>query len=68
MMARDREIACKYYECEGKCVKGREGTFYHYCQKCDKYDPIKHRRRQKKNLKKEKLEKIKMKEDSVFRI
>lgn len=42
-MAKDREVVCKYYECEGKCKKGREGTFRHYCQKCNKYDPIKGR-------------------------
>lgn len=58
IMAKDREIACKYYECEGTCVKGREGTFYHYCQRCDKYDPVKRRRPPRKNLKKEKLEKL----------
>ena len=52
-MAKDREIVCKYYECEGKCKKGREGTFRHYCQKCNKYDPIKGREPARKNLRRE---------------
>lgn len=36
-MARDREIVCVYYEYEGKCSKGREGTFRKACQHCGKY-------------------------------
>lgn len=40
-MARDREIQCKYYICEKQCSKGREGTFRHSCQTCDKYIPLK---------------------------
>ena len=57
-MAKDREIVCKYYECEGKCKKGREGTFRYYCQKCNKYDPIKGRGPARKNLQRAKLEKL----------
>lgn len=57
-MAKDREIVCKYYECEGKCSKGREGTFRHYCQKCNKYNPVKGRLPARKNLKRKKIEKI----------
>lgn len=26
-MAKDRYVACHYYIAEGKCQKGREGTF-----------------------------------------
>lgn len=40
-MARDREIVCKSYICEGQCKKGRAGTFRNQCQTCDKYDPVK---------------------------
>lgn len=57
-MAKDREIVCQYYEHEGKCSKGRKGTFRHKCQTCDKYNPKKHTRPARKNLKKNKLEKI----------
>lgn len=52
-MARDREIACMFYECEGSCLKGHEGTFKDYCQTCSDY-----KRRKghvnKKNIYKEK--------------
>lgn len=37
---KDREIACKYYEYEGHCLKGREGLFLKTCQKCNKYVPL----------------------------
>lgn len=57
-MARDREVACKSYICEGNCSKGREGTFRDYCQVCNKYDPIKGGRPARKNLKREKREKF----------
>ena len=57
-MARDREIACKYYVCEGECSKGREGTFRCQCQICNKYDPVKGAQPARRNLKKEKNEKF----------
>ena len=57
-MAKDRYVACYYYIAEGKCKKGREGTFYKKCQTCDKYLPVKGGRPAKKNLKKEKLNKL----------
>ena len=34
-----REIQCKFYEYEGQCSKGREGTFRKACQHCSKYLP-----------------------------
>lgn len=55
---KDREIACKNYICEGKCSKGKEGTFRKVCQKCSKYEPIKGGRPARKNLKHEKKEKF----------
>lgn len=57
-MSRDREIACKYYIAEGICSKGRNGTFYHYCQKCSNYEAIKGGRPARKNLRREKTEKF----------
>ena len=38
-MAKDREIMCIFYEHEGQCSKGREGTFRKACQHCTKYRP-----------------------------
>lgn len=61
-MAKDRNIACIYYEAEGCCKKNREGTFYHYCQKCDRYDPIKGGKPARVNNKRKKLDKIKRKD------
>lgn len=55
-MSRDRQAPCLYYVCAGLCEKGREADYSHYCQCCDKCVP---RARVKyKNLKKEKLDKI----------
>ena len=34
-----REIQCEFYEYEGQCSKGREGTFRKACQHCSKYRP-----------------------------
>ncbi len=59
---KDRNVACIYYVCEHECLKGREGTFSHYCQKCDKYQPQKTAARVHKNLRKEKLDAIKTRE------
>lgn len=58
-MAQPREIACVYYEYEHSCSKGREGTFRHACQTCNKYKARKGGQPARKNLKKQKMEKIK---------
>lgn len=55
-MAKDRSIPCKYYIAFGMCSKSREANHNGYCQKCNKYVP--RVRERHKNLKKEKLEKI----------
>jgi len=55
----DREIVCIYYEYEGKCKKGRKGIFRKTCQTCSKYTPRKGSLPARKNLKKQKTEKIK---------
>ena len=57
-MAKTREIACIYYDCEGSCLKGREGTFWKACQTCAKYSPRKGGTPARKNLKRQKMDKI----------
>ena len=57
-MARDREIACKSYQYEGCCKKGRGGRFRKDCQTCSKYDPVRGGQPARKNLKREKNEKF----------
>lgn len=61
-MSKDREIVCRFYQYEGSCSKGREGTFRHKCQNCNLYVPRKGAAPARKNLKKEKLAKIRNKE------
>lgn len=56
-MSKTREVACKYYECEGSCTKGREGTFRRQCQICSLYTPVPGGRPARKDLRKEKNEK-----------
>ncbi|RKJ07162.1 hypothetical protein D7X87_00450 [bacterium D16-54] len=60
-MARDRETVCMYYMAAGQCKKGREASHTHYCQRCDKYMP--RARVRHKNLRKEKLRRIKEREN-----
>lgn len=55
----DREVSCIYYKWEGECEKGREGTFRKACQTCKKYKARKGSLPARKNLKKQKMEKIK---------
>ena len=55
---KDREIACEFYEHEGCCTKGREGTFRKQCQICDIYKPVRGGQPARKNLKNEKKEKF----------
>lgn len=57
-MAKTREIACIYYDCEESCLKGREGTFWKACQTCTKYSPRRGGTPARKNLKRQKMEKI----------
>ena len=52
---------CKYYICFGMCSKSRGAKHNGYCQKCNKYIP--RVRERHKNLKKEKLEKIRKNDD-----
>jgi hypothetical protein len=59
---RDRERQCVYYEYEGSCLKGREGTFRDSCRTCDKYVPKPNARAARTDLRKKKMEKINRKE------
>lgn len=52
---KDREIACKYYEYEGSCLKNRKGTFNKSCQHCNLYEPVDHGRPRRINLKNKKI-------------
>ena len=55
---KDREVRCIYYDYEGNCLKGIEGTFWDACQTCNKYKPVKGGAPARKNLKRQKMEKI----------
>lgn len=57
-MARDREVACIHYICEGKCDLGKDGTFRRQCQICKTYKPVPGGQPARKNLKREKAEKL----------
>lgn len=59
-MAKDRIEPCEYYISAVECSKGREPSHSGYCQHCKLYKP----RAKKKhlNLKKQKLQKLRMKE------
>lgn len=59
---RNREIVCEYYEYEGKCTKGREGTFRGKCQTCNKYNPKKGVGPARTDNRRRKLDKIMKKE------
>lgn len=56
-MARDREVQCIYYICEGKCLKKHVGTFKDACQICKDYKRKPNGRPRRKDLRKEKEEK-----------
>lgn len=58
-MSKEREVSCIYYEYEGSCLKGREGTFRKACQTCNKYEAKKGSIPARKNLKRQKIEEIK---------
>ncbi len=52
-----REYQCIYYEFEGSCLKGHDGTFNKQCQTCKDYQKKKGSQPRRKNLKKEKVSK-----------
>lgn len=61
-MAKERTIVCEYYEYEGKCSKGREGTFHKQCQKCSKYVKKAGARPYRTDERRRRMEKIQRKE------
>lgn len=63
-MAKDREIVCEYYQCEEVCGKQHEGTFRKACQKCADYRPVKGRHPARLNLKRQKLEAARKKDNN----
>lgn len=61
-MSRTRERQCEYYEYEGCCSKGREGTFLKQCQICDKYRAKPGAAPRRTDNRRKKLDKINKKE------
>lgn len=61
-MAKNREIACIYYECEGQCLKGRDGTFRDSCQKCKLYLPLRGGKPARKDLHRQKKDAVRERE------
>lgn len=60
-MAKYRVTPCVNYVCAGLCKKGRAASYSGYCQHCSLYEP---RCKEKTvNKKKQKLEKIRKRED-----
>lgn len=57
-MAKTREVPCIYYQYEGGCEKGRDGTFRKACQTCKKYTPKKNAIPARQNLKRKKKEQL----------
>lgn len=62
---RDRNIACIHYQYEKSCDLGREGTFYHYCQKCKMYNARRGAEPARLNLKREKIERARKRDENV---
>lgn len=65
-MAQTREIVCEYYQWEGGCLKGKEGTFYDACQTCRKYKARRGYTPARQNHKKDKLAAIKEKDTRIM--
>lgn len=59
---KDRELRCIHYKFEGGCDIGKEGTFNHACQKCQKYVPLKGSTPRRTDNRRQKMERINRKE------
>ena len=59
---KDRLIACIHYKCENSCDLGREGTFYHQCQTCKSYSPLRHGKPARIDTRRQRAERAKRKE------
>lgn len=62
---KDREIVCRFYTYEGgPCDKrGISAHFRGECQTCAKYDPLKHGRPARPDVRKKKLDKARGKDE-----
>ena len=61
-MAKDRIYICEFYECKGKCAKGREANYNGLCQRCNLYIPKKNTLPARENNKRKKIEKARTKD------
>lgn len=57
-----REIVCQFYECKGKCSKGKNADFYGVCQHCSKYRKKEGAKPNRVDNRKKKMEKINKRE------
>lgn len=58
---KDRILLCEYYECKGKCSKGKDADIKGYCQHCGEYYPQKGRVAIK-NIKRQKQQRAMMRD------
>lgn len=65
-MAKDREIACEFYDHEGVCLKNHEGTFRSHCQVCKDYRAKRGGIPFRKDLRREKKDKQEEKESRIL--
>lgn len=61
-MAKDREIVCIHYLCEGKCDLGKDGTFNRKCQTCKTYKKKPGAKPRRVDLRQQKMERIRKKD------
>lgn len=61
-MAKDREIQCKHYICEGNCDLGKEGTFRKACQTCKTYSALRGGKPARTDNRRQKMDRIMRKE------
>lgn len=61
-MAKNREIACTHYKCEGNCDLGKEGTFYKQCQHCKNYSKLAGGKPARTDNRRQKMDRIRRKE------
>lgn len=57
-----REIVCQFYECKGKCSKGKKADFYGMCQHCGAYRKKEGAKPNRVDTRKRKLAKIQKRE------
>lgn len=62
-MAKDKEIACIHYECEGQCALGKNAEFYGHCQSCKTYKATPGGKPARKDTRRDRMERINRRED-----